>query len=192
MKKIKRVVKMLLIFILVYIGVIVGLMYRSSQLQPDTSAQTMIILGARVVGNPAEPGAVLTSRLQTAADYLKEHQNVSVIVTGGQGADETATEADTMKSYLIDLGIASERIQVENKSTRTIENLMYTKEKYGVQKAVIVTSDYHLFRSLLLAKRVGIEASGLAAKTNDGYRIKSTLREVLSVTYAFIFDHPKQ
>lgn len=183
---------MLLIFILVYIGVIVGLMYRSSQLQPDTSAQTMIILGARVVGNPAEPGAVLTSRLQTAADYLKEHQNVSVIVTGGQGADETATEADTMKSYLIDLGIASERIQVENKSTRTIENLMYTKEKYGVQKAVIVTSDYHLFRSLLLAKRVGIEASGLAAKTNDGYRIKSTLREVLSVTYAFIFDHPKQ
>ncbi|MGY3777340.1 YdcF family protein [Isobaculum melis] len=191
MRKIRRIVKMLVILIVGYFCFIVALMYHGSQTQPDTSADTMIILGAKVVGNPAEPGTVLKSRLTTAAAYLKEHPIVSVIVTGGQGADETATEADTMKEYLIELGIASERIQVENQSTRTIENLMYAKEKFGVQKAVIVTSDYHLFRSLLLAKRVGIDASGLSAQTNEGYRIKSTVREVLSVTYAFIFDHPK-
>ncbi|MEF3401995.1 ElyC/SanA/YdcF family protein, partial [Listeria monocytogenes] len=54
---------------------------------------------------------------------------------------------------------------------------------------VIVTSDYHMYRALMLAKRQGIDASGLPATSQTFAKYKGMMREVLSITYAWVFDH---
>ncbi|NHW22524.1 YdcF family protein, partial [Escherichia coli] len=82
---------------------------------------TVLILGAKVKGNPAVPSLVLQERLDAAVAYLNEYPKAKVIVSGGQGADESATEASVMEEYLVNEGIARKRIETETKSKRTEE-----------------------------------------------------------------------
>ncbi|WP_249646204.1 YdcF family protein, partial [Lysinibacillus sp. D3C2_S12] len=91
------------------------------------SADYMIILGAKV-----KPGGVpslsLKSRLEVAVQYLTIYPHVKVIVSGGQGPDEDRTEASVMKDYLEPNGIEASRIIIEDQSTSTYENLVFSKE----------------------------------------------------------------
>ena len=63
---------------------------------------------------------MLKHRLDAAYDYLTEHPDVPVIVCGGQGPDESISEAQCMYEYLTKKGIAAERITQEDRSTSTI------------------------------------------------------------------------
>ncbi len=90
--------------------------------------------------------------MDAAVAYLNEYPKAKVIVSGGQGADESATEASVMEEYLVNEGIARKRIETETKSKRTEENIKYSNAKFNLGKTVIVTSDYHMYRALMLAK----------------------------------------
>lgn len=94
-----------------------------------------------------------------------------------------------MEEYLVNEGIARKRIETETKSKRTEENIKYSNAKFNLGKTVIVTSDYHMYRALMLAKRQGIDASGLPATSQTFAKYKGMMREVLSITYAWVFDH---
>lgn len=86
----------------------------------------IIVLGAQV--KESGPSVVLRYRLDRAVSYLKENDNTLVIVSGGKGINEPATEASVMKEYLINEGINEERIIIEDKSNTTKENLINSKK----------------------------------------------------------------
>ena len=134
----------------------------------------------------------LTRRLNVAYDYLEEHPNTICIVSGGQGPNEPTTEAYAMKQYLMERGIGEERIIEEDKSTSTNENLMFSKEimlEYDKDLTVaIATSDFHIFRAKLLAKKHGLDAIGLPSVTSWYIWINSYLREFLAVIKTLLFD----
>lgn len=163
-------------------------MFSGTRAKPSDNADTVLILGAKVNGDPAEPTEVLKERLDAAVTYLNENPTMQVVVSGGQGEDESASEASVMEEYLVNKGITRSRIKIENKSRRTEENIKYSKEKFNLGKTVIVTSDYHMYRALMLAKRQGLDASGLPAKSRSVIKIKNMMRETLSITYAWVFD----
>ena len=64
----------------------------------DAPPEYVVVLGAQIHGS--RPSRTLRERLDKAAGYLEEHPEAFCVVTGGQGADETQTEASVMAAYL--------------------------------------------------------------------------------------------
>ncbi len=169
----KRRSKIVIVSIVVFLclcvlwcGVLSILMAGAAAGRPDTPS-TVIILGCRVNGD--KPSLALMRRIETAADYLLDHPSIRVIVAGGQGPDEWITEAEAMKRVLIQKGVSEDRILLEDRSTSTLENLTFAKEildDNGLGTSVVIISEgYHMYRALSIAKRVGLDAEGLAAPT---------------------------
>lgn len=130
----------------------------------DTPA---IVLGCKV--NDETPSIMLENRIAAAYKYLTENENAVVIASGGKGDDENISEAEAIGNSLIEKGISPERIILEDKSTSTAENMLFSKrimdENSLGSEAVIITTDFHQFRSTLLAKRNGIEPYNISSKS---------------------------
>ncbi|EAC8326318.1 YdcF family protein [Listeria monocytogenes] len=188
MRRLKRISIILIAIGFIYLLIVAAFMFSGTRAKPSDNADTVLILGAKVNGDPAEPAEVLKERLDAAVTYLNENPTMQVVVSGGQGEDESASEASVMEEYLVNKGITRSRIKIEDKSRRTEENIKYSKGKFNLGKIVIVTSDYHMYRALMLAKRQGLDASGLPAKSQSVIKIKNMMRETLSITYAWVFD----
>lgn len=126
---------------------------------PPQDLEYLIVLGA-MVRPDGLPTRALHYRLEAALSYLAEHPTTIAIVSGGQGADEPVSEAAAMACWLADRGVGSERIIQESASTTTAENLsLSTQLVPGLRKrrVGIVTNDFHLYRSLLIARKQGFQ-----------------------------------
>lgn len=154
------------------------------------TAEYVIVLGAKV-----KPGGVpslsLKNRLEEAVKYLNKYPHVKVIVSGGQGADEDRTEASVMLKYLQDNGIDTNRILVEDQSTSTYENLLFSKELLptGTKRITIVSNDFHLKRAKYLAESLDFEVDVVAAKTPKSVEAKLKLRERAALLKTYIVGY---
>ena len=160
---------------------ILGLILSKMNVKPVNNLDYIIVLGAQVKENG--PSVVLKYRLDRAVSYLKENINTLVIVSGGQGVNEPATEASVMKEYLIESGINEERIIIEDKSNTTKENLINSKKITGNNKSIgIVTNNFHMYRALLIGEKYKVNAVGIPSNSNAYYLPNNLLREM----FAFI------
>lgn len=158
--------------------------------------QVMIILGCRVMPG-GEPSILLQDRLDTALDYLDDHPEMTVVVSGGQGSNEPTSEAACMADYLEEHGVDSDQILLEDQSSNTKENLIYSRdllEEHGIvvlsDEVLVVSNGFHLTRAQMLAERYGYESvSVLAAPTSHiPSRIQMYIREPLALAKSFFFD----
>lgn len=188
-----KLVKYGFLLILVYFIVSNIFIFIYAQQKPSQHAQTMVILGSQVLGTPAVASPTLADRLDVAVQYLNENPETKVVVCGGQGEDESATEASVMAKYLIDKGIDANRVYQEDKSRRTAEQFIFANRVLSLGKTVVVTNDFHILRSIMLAKRSGIhDVSGLSAPLafNNGDKYVALIREPLALANSWLFDHP--
>lgn len=139
-----------------------------------------IVLGAYTHGY--RPSLPLRSRLRAATHLYRQGVIRFFIVSGGQGADESVSEASSMKRFLAMNGIPMEVIIEERWSKDTWENLRNSQavmERMAWNSAVIITSDYHLPRSLAVARTLGMNVTGFAAySTRQEFR--AATREVFA------------
>lgn len=151
----------------------------------------VIVLGAAVHGKT--PSLTLKRRLDTAVEYHNQNPDAVIVVSGGQGAQEDITEAEAMQNYLVDKGVAADKIIKEEKATSTYENFVFSKEilnkKFGDDyTAAFITNEYHTLRASLCAKRADIENITHAhSNTNLSYLVSGVLRECLAVVKYLIF-----
>ena len=158
--------------------------------------QIMIILGCQV--KPWGPSILLQDRLDKALDYLEEHPDMTIVVSGGQGPDEHITEAQAMRDYLVEQGVAAEQILQEDQSHNTFQNLTYSLELleeagYDVTDDIVVVSNgFHLTRVRMLWARMhgdNDELSTLAAPSSHiPSRLKMYIREPIGLVKSFILD----
>lgn len=158
-------------------------------LQPkaDGTNEYAIVLGAKVKeGNI--PSRALQFRLDAALAYAKEYTHVKLVLSGGRGPDEDIEEAIVMQKFLLDNGISEDRLLVENKSTSTYENLLFSQELLPerVTAVTIITSDYHLQRAKILAGKLDWEVDVVAAKTPRVIETKVRLRERIALLKTYI------
>lgn len=147
----------------------------------------IIVLGAQV--RETGPSHVLKLRLDTAYDYLDQNEATKVVVSGGQGANEPESEAACMQAYLIEKGIAPERIIMEDKSTNTFENLTFSKALIddGEQSVGIVSNNFHIFRAVKIAEKAGYDrVEGIAAPAYIALQPNNMLREFFGVMKDFV------
>lgn len=131
----------------------------SSSGNSDYTQRYAIVLGAKV--NGTYPSNALLYRLQGALDYLERNPNSIAVVSGGQNDDERISEAACMRTWLIDHGIESDRIVMEENSFSTKENLSNSfaliRSMGGdpSKDVTVVSSAYHLYRATLMAEDMG-------------------------------------
>ena len=144
------------------------------------------ILGAKLFGD--KPSLSLQNRLDVALEYLYSHPDVKVIVSGGQGEDEDIPEAHSMRNYLMARGIDESRILIEDQSTNTYENVKFSMDLYDVKHAVVVSNTYHLYRTKIIAKRLGMKMEALAAETPMRSKRKMYVREYAAIMKTILLD----
>lgn len=174
------------VWTLIFMGGII--MKNGGEAETEAKVQYLIILGCKLEGD--QPGRCLQARIDRAAEYLLEHPDVIAIGSGGQGSNEAIPEGKAIKNSLLQYGIGEERILVEDRSTSTYENFVFTKqilderEKGKAYNIAFVTNDFHLYRSRYLAKYVGFSAVGLSAPTPRELLLPNLIREICSVLVA--------
>ncbi|WP_370023556.1 YdcF family protein [Peribacillus frigoritolerans] len=180
-KSLKRTMKLScvisVIAVLGYFGFLHMKIQESIRQQIPENADYLMILGARVKGSV--PSLSLQYRIDKAAEYLSANKHTVVIVSGGKGPGEDISEAKAMQQGLIAQGIEEARIMMEDKSTTTHENIVFSKELIPDTAAsgLIVSSTGQSKR----AKKEGLDMKGLPAKTPKVSLLKSYTREYLAI-----------
>ena len=156
---------------------------------PEPDKNFLIVLGCGIKKD-GTPTPLLRGRLDLALSFyerqIRETGKVPpFVVSGGQGPDEVQSEAASMRDYLIEKGIPEDRILVEDKSTDTAENMRFSKDKIlAVNPNATVafsTTNFHVFRSGLKARRVKLKALGMGAKTKWYFWPNAAVREFVGL-----------
>ena len=146
-------------------------------LKKNRKADYIIVLGSGIIGTKVTP--LLAARIEKGMDLLSANPNAMLIMSGGQGPGEDMPESEAMAAYAVDKGVDKRRIITETKSVSTQENLLFSRRLMEKEnpKIVIITTAYHVFRALLLAKQQGIKCVGYGAKTKWYFTLNALLRE---------------
>ena len=123
---------------------------------------------------------------------------MTVIVSGGKGNDEHTSEAVVMRDYLVESGIPTEQILVEDTSHNTYQNMicswqmMQEQGLHYTDGVLVVSNGFHLARAKMLWDRVtgqGESLSVLAApSTHLPSKVWMYIREPMALAKSFVVD----
>ncbi len=149
----------------------------------ERKTEYAIILGAQVRGT--RPSKALQKRLEEASSYAKAHPETTLILSGGQGENEDISEAQCMFEYLTAEGLSKERMILEDGSTTTRENLIFSDALTGCAKTScgIVSNNFHICRALMIAEDVGYtDPVGIPAASDPLMQVHYVVREAAALT----------
>ena len=157
--------------------------------EPEPDKDFIIILGCGI-RRDGTPSPLLRGRVDRALRFAEKQEELTgkkpvFIPSGGQGPDEPISEAASMKGYLLEQGVPEERILVEDRSRDTFENMKFSKEIIQAAdpggKVAFSTTNYHVFRGGLYARRVKMRAVGMGAKTKWYFWPNAAVREFVGL-----------
>jgi uncharacterized SAM-binding protein YcdF (DUF218 family) len=167
----------------------------------NPNGDVIILLGGGVydkvpdlsgIGAPSED---MLGRIITAV-RLQKKLDVHVIISGGIVFKGREAEAPIVKRFLTDLGVPDKKVIIEDKSRDTIENARYTAEickRFRYKRPLLVTSAYHMQRSVLSFKKVNMDVIPFPAnfKTwkNKKYRWEYYLPDAHDLRWTSIAMH---
>ena len=163
--------------------------------EPDRDKDFLIILGCGL-RKDGTPTPLLRGRIDRALAFDKKQREETgkeliFVTSGGRGENEANSESLAMKNYLMENGIPEERIIEEDRSADTYENMKFSKAKIeeikgsaGNAKIAFATTNYHVFRSGLFARRVKMRALGMGAKTKWYFWPNAAVREFVGLLTA--------
>ena len=134
---------------------------------------------------------LLQSRADRAIEFAKMQKeatgkDIFFVPSGGKGNDEVISEGEAVKRYLIEQGISEDRIIKEDESTTTEENVKLAMERmrdnFGSDdyKAAFATTNYHVFRTGMLAEKSGLKAEGIGSRTKAYFWVNAFIREFVA------------
>ncbi len=155
------------------------------------AADVIVVLGAGLRPDN-RPGPALIRRAGQAAVLWQQGLAPNIICTGGVPVRSTRSEASGCRDVLMDNGVPSDAIWLEEDSHSTEENALYTYEimnAQGWQQAIVVSDGYHLLRATLLFRQQGIPNTTSPAidPPFDNHLIYS-VREVLALQWQAVKD----
>lgn len=155
----------------------------------------IIIHGAGLQGD--KPTPLLRGRIDRAVTlWERQNRRAKIIVSGGRGDDETISEAEAMRRYLVDeRKVPETAILMEDQSTTTLENLRLSKRIMDdlsgedAYRAALVTSDYHVFRASEYAHVLGMRADGVGSHTKGYYWPSAFIREFVAISRSHMWPY---
>jgi len=134
----------------------------------DFTEDVVLVLGGGIRQGEVRP--TLQRRLDQALGYHQRNPDAIILVTGGSGYGEIISEAEAMARYLIRYGVPAGQILLEEEAVSTYTNMTFSRvildEHFSEPpRVVVVTSDFHMFRSARFAGMHGIDATVYPAST---------------------------
>lgn len=174
----------------VFFGILLAAWYAISH-PPKREADCLIILGCALSNKELTP--ILKARADCALswyrDQLRQGRTPPLLIpSGGQGPDESTSEAAAIRDYLLQNKVPDEHIRIEDRSRNTKENMEFSlhiaKACFPHPRCLFATTNYHLFRSSLFARRVGMSGCGIGAPTKWYYWAGAFAREFIGILSA--------
>ncbi len=168
---------------------------------PAFDKDYILILGCQIRSD-----GTLTPLLKGRADRAMEFarmqkeatgKDITFVPSGGKGFDEIMAEGQAIRNYLVSTGIPDGRILVEDQSVNTDGNfkqsmaLIEKESCVSEPKIAFSTTNYHVFRSGILARQQGIHAEGIGSKTRSYFWVNAFVREFIATMYAERKKHLK-
>jgi len=151
----------------------------------NKDVDAILILGCQV----KEDGSLslmLKDRLDKAIELYKNNMASKIIVSGDHGTEEY-DEVNAMKKYLIENDIKSEDIFMDHAGFSTYESMYRAKYIFEVEKIIVVTQEYHLYRAVYIGNKLGIKTYGVPAEKISYYgQAGREIREILARNKDFI------
>ncbi|NLW79054.1 MAG: YdcF family protein [Ruminococcaceae bacterium] len=151
-----------------------------------------IVLGAGIRGEKV--GDVLRRRLDAALEAWQKNPDALIVVTGGQGPQETITEALAQQRWLLERGVPEDKIVLEDKSESTEENLSFSRRllaERGIaadEPVGVVTNAFHCYRAGQYAQKLGFtNVRTVPASMNLATLLPSYAREVFAILFMWVF-----
>jgi uncharacterized SAM-binding protein YcdF (DUF218 family) len=149
------------IFSIGYLLVVARAIKQQSTVDETQSADVIIVLGAAEYHG--KPSPVLQGRLNHALLLYLQHRAPYILTTGGAGGDPDFTEAEVGRDYLIQRGVRSEAIIIEEGSTtaQSVTAAAETMHRMNLHSCIVVSDGYHIYRvkRLLQAQRLEVYGS---------------------------------
>ena len=191
MKKLKYVLIILLIILSIpflingYVKLSVTNKILSNEKVKDLKdVDCILILGAGLWNN--KPSPLLRDRLDTGISLYKEGIAPKIVVSGDH-INKDYDEVNAMKKYAIDKEVISSDIFMDHAGISTYDSIYRIKNIFNAKKIIIVTQEYHLYRALYIAKRLGLDAYGVKANSPSySGDTKREVREILARNKDFI------
>ncbi len=143
-----------------------------------------LVLGCGVKKD-GSPSLMLRDRLDKVIEIYEKDLIKTILISGHHS--DSYSEVDVMEDYLLDHNISKNIIIRDNEGFSTSESIENYQKKYQDKSVIIITQDYHLYRSLYLAQKFNLNAVGIPAKmVNYGGQIFRNLREILARNKDFI------
>lgn len=155
---------------------------------PKFDKDCIIILGCKVKKD-GDLSNLLKGRVERAIEFSKmqkqeTEKEIIFVPSGGKGDDEPISEAQAMKNYLIKKGISEKDILIEDRSRNTYENIKLSKSiidsKIKNGKIAFATTNYHVFRTMIIANNQNIDIEGIGAKTKTYFWVNAFIREYVA------------
>jgi uncharacterized SAM-binding protein YcdF (DUF218 family) len=126
---------------------------------PVASSDAAVVLGAAVWRD--RPSPVFAARIDHALDLLASGQVQAIIFTGGLGGGDQSAESEVAARYALEHGAPPERLRCETTSHTTWGNLLAATaivQQQKWQSATIVSDPLHIYRALLMAEDLKLNA----------------------------------
>lgn len=160
---------------------------RGMHLPEPQDLDYVIVLGAQV--KKTRPSRALKRRLDSALHYAQSHPGTKLVLSGGQGPGEEISEAECMRRYLQEQGMEAELLILEDRSTTTRENLIFSDRLTGCsgKRCGILSNDFHVFRALMIAKSLGYkDPQGITASGDAVMELHYVVRESCALIIEFV------
>lgn len=139
----------------------------------------ILVLGCLVRSN-GTPSDMLADRLEQGIGLYELGAAPKLLMSGDHGRKDY-NEVETMKQYAVSAGISSSDVFMDHAGFSTYDSIYRAKEIFAADKVIIVSQEYHLYRALYLAEKLGLEAYGVAAEGDDySGQTYRELREILA------------
>ena len=167
---------------------------RAARQIPSFDRDYMLILGCQLRADGTLT-PLLKGRADRALDFARLQKEAAgkdlvFVPSGGKGADEAVAEAQAIREYLVSAGVPEARILTEDRSGNTEENFKFSlaliREHSPAPEPNIAfsTTNYHVFRSGILARQQGIHAQGIGSGTRSYFWINAFVREFAATLQA--------
>lgn len=124
-------------------------------------AQCILVLGASVLPD-GTPSGILQDRIDRAIEIYFAGAAPKIIMSGDNGT-ASYNEVLAMKNYAVSKGVPSEDVFCDHAGFSTYESMYRAKHVFGVDRMIVVTQTYHLYRALYAANGLGVDAVGVSS-----------------------------
>jgi len=146
-------------------------------------AEALVVLGARIHSD-GRPFHILVDRLDAALGLWQKGAAPRIVLSGRGGGGVGVDEVAAMRRWLMDRGVPGDALVDDGLGLRTIDTMRRCKDVFGFRRVVVVTNEFHLARSVFLARQAGLDALGCGAPALVDYslstQVKNQGRELLA------------